>query len=1499
MLSIYIGTILLLNIPYIQQRMSVLVADELSEVLQAKLTIGRIDIGLLNRIIVDDLMLEDRSGGDMLKVARLSAKFDILPLFEGKISIGTVQLFGFDINLHKPTPLDEPNFRFVLDAFAPKDTLRRKSPLDLRINSILIRRGRLSYDVLSERHTPGQFNSGHIALRNIIANISLKALRNDSINVAVKRMSMQEEHSGFTLERLNFKLVGNTRGLRVEDFAIGLPHSTLRMDTIRVQCDSLERLKDRAGDVHVSFRMLPSNVVLSDVSAFVPAFAGFDDAIRMEMEAGGTLDQLDCSRIVLYSQDRHFRLNGNISLQELSRPSDIYLYGNLSNLYADEEGIAFFVRNLGPKESDVPLPLARLGSVSFQGQVSGYFTDLVMYGRIRTGLGDVDTDLKLSSDREQGLFSYSGMITTSNFGLGKMLGNDKLGNVTLNVDVDGGLRKGKAPSIICKGLVKALDYSGYTYHNISLDGEYGQDGFNGKVALDDANGSFTLNGVVNTTGQTPTFNFLASIERFRPHDLNLTSKYEDAEFSVKVKADFTGGTIDEMNGEINIDSLLYVASGQRHFLNNIKVVASRDAEAHQRLVLTSEFVEGTIEGHYLYRTLPAGILNIARRYVPTLVPLLGKEKQTDNDFRFNIHIYNTELLSDMFKLPLTVYTHSTLAGAFHDKAGKMRIEGYFPRLRYEEKFIESAMVLCETSGDKLHALARLTNRKGGGAINVSVEAYAHDDQVQTALNWGNNGAVTYSGRLAAMAQFIRQEAIPDSIATHKQKRAHRRKHTLPPLKTVVDIAHTDVIVNDTLWEIHPSQVVIDSGKVHIDNFYFSHDDRHLRIHGTLSKLPEDTVHVDLQDINIGYVFDIADLGVNFKGEATGPAYAYGVLGGNPVMATDLHIRGFGLNDGLLGDADIRGEWHHQVKGIYLDARIREKDIARTHVQGYIYPIKPNGSLDLHIDADNTNLRFIHYFMQNITSDFSGRAKGKIHFYGRFKALAMEGKVAGDASMKVDVLNTTYNIKDSIFIAPDGLTFRNNRIYDSQGHEGRVSGYLRYQHFKHLEYRFNFNVNNMLVMNTKESPDFPFYGTVYATGSATIAGNEHDGVNIDVGMTTNRNSSFTYIKDQVTSAVSNQFIRFVDKTPRRAIRDTLLLSAYERDRQELETAQEASADIHLNLAIEATSDATMRIIMDPAAGDYISGRGSGNIRTEFYNKGDVKMFGNYRIDQGIYKFSLQEVIRKDFTIDEGSTISFNGAPLDATLNIDARYTVNSVSLNDLMPNAGMLGLDQTNIKVDCLMNLSGQLTSPEIKMDLEFPNERDEVQTIVRSYITTDEEMSMQILYLLGIGKFYASESAGGTQNSDVMSSVLSSTLSGQLSNALSNIIDNNNWNVGTNLSTGERGWTDVEFEGMLSGQLLNNRLLINGNFGYRDNPLSNTNFVGDFEAEWLVNRSGTIRLKAYNETNDRYYTRTNLTTQGIGIIFKKDFNRWSELLFWNRWKLRRLKQRLEAKESDK
>ena len=1456
--------------------MSVFVAEELSDLLNTRVTIGRINIGLLNRIIIDDVLLDDQDEQEMLKVTRLSAKFDIMPFFKGKISISSVQLFGFNINLQKKTPDSPPNFKFVLDAFASNDTVKKNNSLDLRINSILIRRGRMAYHVLSEEETPGKFNAKHIHLQNIIANISLKALSKDSINLGIKRLSLDEKVSGFSLKKMSLKLVANSRQTSIDNFAIELPETSLKLDTIHLIYDSLKAFDRFTEQVRFSFRTLPSQITLKDISPFLPALSHFKEPISLDMEVKGTVNQLTCSHLEITADNRQFRLKGDVALQDLSHPQDAYVFGTLSELTATTRGVGFLVRNLSHDYNGVPPVLERLGNVSFRGEVSGYFTDIVTYGQLHTDLGGVNMDLKLSSDKSKGLFAYSGAVKTTDYKLGKLLANEQLGEITFNLDVHGRHVTDRLPVVELKGLIASVDYSRYRYENITLDGEYKQGGFNGKVALDDPNGSIYLNGDVNVSSRIPTFNFQAIINKLRPHDLNLTSKYPDTEFSLKLRANFTGGSVDEMIGEINVDSLEFMSPEKQYFMNNMNIRASKQNNENQ-LRLTSEFLTASVEGKFQYHTLPASILNIMRKYVPSLILPPKKPIETHNNFQFDIHIYNTDILSTIFDIPLTVYTHSTLKGYFNDPLQRLRVEGYFPRLQYKNNFIESGMILCENPSDHIRARVRLTNLKKKGAVNLSLDAQAKDDNISTTLNWGNSAAVTYSGQLAAVAKFLRTEGEK------------------PLLKAMVEVKPTDIILNDTLWQIHPSQVVVDSGKVDVNNFYFSHQDRYVRINGRLSDNPQDSVKVDLKDINMGYVFDIASISddVNFEGDATGTAYASGVFK-KPVMNTRLFIKNFSLNQGRLGDLNIYGEWDNENRGIRLDASIKDISTTPSRVTGIIHPLKPESGLDLNIEANELNLKFLEHYMKSIANDIKGRGTGKVHFYGKFKGLNLDGAVMTDASMNFDILNTHFAVKDTIHLAPTGLTFNNIHISDMEGHSGRMNGYLHFQHFKNLNYRFEIQANNMLVMNTKESTDMPFYGTVYGTGNALLTGNAIQGLDVNVAMTTNRNSIFTYINGSVASATSNQFIKFVDKTPRRTIQDSIqIISYYEQLQQKRQEAEEEQkTDIRLNILVDATPDATMKIIMDPVAGDYISGKGTGNIRTEFYNKGDVKMFGSYQINQGVYKFSLQEVIRKDFVIKNGSTITFNGAPLDANLDIQASYTVNSASLNDLIPEESSSIIQQPNVKVNCIMNLSGILVRPTIKLGIELPNERDEVQTLVRNYISTEEQMNMQILYLLGIGKFYT-EDARNNQNSNVMSSVLSSTLSGQLNNALSQVFETNNWNIGTNLSTGDKGWTDMEVEGILSGQLLNNRLLINGNFGYRDNPMANTNFVGDFEAEWLINRSGDIRLKAYNETNDRYYTKTNLTTQGVGIMYKKDFNKWSDLFFWNKWKLRNKRKQEE------
>ena len=178
-----------------------------------------------------------------------------------------------------------------------------------------------------------------------------------------------------------------------------------------------------------------------------------------------------------------------MSLQDLSRPQDAYVYGTLSELSANTRGVGLLVRNLSHNYNGVPPLLERLGNVSFQGEISGYFTDLVTYGQLQTSLGSVKTDLKLSSDKAKGMFAYSGAVKTEDFQLGKLLDNEKLEEITFNLDVHGRHITGQLPAVELKGLIASVDYSRYRYENITLDGEYKQGGFNGKVALDDPNGN--------------------------------------------------------------------------------------------------------------------------------------------------------------------------------------------------------------------------------------------------------------------------------------------------------------------------------------------------------------------------------------------------------------------------------------------------------------------------------------------------------------------------------------------------------------------------------------------------------------------------------------------------------------------------------------------------------------------------------------------------------------------------------------------------------------------------------------------------------------------------------------------------------------------------------------------------------------------------------------------------------------------------------------------------
>lgn len=326
---------------------------------------------------------------------------------------------------------------------------------------------------------------------------------------------------------------------------------------------------------------------------------------------------------------------------------------------------------------------------------------------------------------------------------------------------------------------------------------------------------------------------------------------------------------------------------------------------------------------------------------------------------------------------------------------------------------------------------------------------------------------------------------------------------------------------------------------------------------------------------------------------------------------------------------------------------------------------------------------------------------------------------------------------------------------------------------------------------------------------------------------------------------------------------------------------STTNIRLDFTIDMNPEARLYVIMDGKTGDKIELGGTGTLTAKYYNKGDFTLNGRFTVADGNYKMSIQDLIRKEFVFTPGGSINFTGSPFSSDLNLRAVYTVPSVSLSDL--NIGT-GLSESSIPVNCVLNFGGTAGQPEITFDLEMPRVSDDISRMVRSLISSEEDMNMQVLYLLGVGRFYTYDfgsteaAANQSQSSVAMKSFLSNTLSSQLNNIISNAMGTSNWTFGANLSTGSIGWSDMEVEGLLSGRLLNNRLIFNGNFGYHDrSAYSGTNFVGDFDLNYLITPGGGVSVKVYSETNDRYFSKSSLTTQGAGIRLKRDFTNLKDL----------------------
>ena len=477
-------------------------------------------------------------------------------------------------------------------------------------------------------------------------------------------------------------------------------------------------------------------------------------------------------------------------------------------------------------------------------------------------------------------------------------------------------------------------------------------------------------------------------------------------------------------------------------------------------------------------------------------------------------------------------------------------------------------------------------------------------------------------------------------------------------------------------------------------------------------------------------------------------------------------------------------------------------------------------------------------------------------------------------MHVKSLGTDYTLRDQLVeLVPNDILFPSDTIVDKYGHIGVVTGALHHQYLSRLTYDIAVQPQNMLCYDFSTYGNEIFFGKAFCTGKCDIIGRPGN-ITFNINAKVEKGSFVEYNASNPDAITGQQFIKWNDRTISKINTQWSAVN---------DGWDDYPSDIRMNITATVDPQSTLRVLMDSRSHDLITLHGSGDLRATYYNKGKFQLFGNYAVSSGTYKMTIQNLIQKNFQFQDGSHIVFGGEPYEAALTLKAKYPINGVPLSDLQIGNSF---KNNNVHVDCLMDITGTPEQPVVDFDLDIPTINADAKAMINSLLNSEQEKKQQVLYLLAIGRFYSQQSTANNQQSALnsqaslaMQSFLSGTISQQINNALQSIINsqqsavNQQWTLGANISPGDEGLYNAEYEGLLSGSLFNNRLLVNGQFGYRDNPNSSSNFIGDFDVRYLLLPNGNIAVRVYNQTNDRYFTRSSLNTQGLGMIFKYDFQR--------------------------
>jgi hypothetical protein len=1420
------------------------VSAYLSKELHTRVYVEKVRLKFFNSAELKNLFIGDRHNDTLVYAGELTVNFNDISTKNNIIDIHKLNLTngGFYLREYKGEP--GSNLSFLIDYFSSTDkTDTSSSKLKITVENLRLENAHFKYEVEDDTIQEHGMDYEHMDVRNIFGDINDIHFINDSVFGDIRNLSAHER-SGFVLSDFDGDAKLSSDEMRIRKLHIKTPYSEINTD-LTFNYDSFPDWTDFIEKMRWNSNFVNSTISFSDIAYFASDYLwGMRSSLTLTGDCKGTVSRFRCKNVTLaYGNQTLFK--GNVGLTGLPDIEETYfdiLAEQITTSKKDIETIPLYPFD-SAAHVKLPANMGYLGKVNFKGKFSGFYNDFVAYGNVNTALGYLSSDINLKFNPSRKKEFYKGHLSAKDFDIGTLTDVPHLGKISLSADVDGsGLRLDNMETQM-KGAISLLEYKGYPYHNITVNGQVSKKLFDGKLVVDEPNVALSFNGQVDYQDEIPYFDFTADISHLRLDKLNLIKLPGEADISSSLAINFSGNKPDNLEGEVQINNFNYKADKVLYHINNISLASDLET-TYRGIHIRSDFIDGDLKGQFQFNTLGNALVQIVPDYFPALMPDF-KKMVSNQDFVFDIHLKNTSLITEIFLPSWRIDPSTVITGTFNSILNNFDCNVESDEIKYKNFRLQNESLKIDASVDvfSVRSVAdRLYYADSNYIEDPVLLASAKQNEADFILQFADSSI--YDNKAYFNGNFTAQSQTTFDLKFHK----------------------AEITLDNKVWTLDPGNALhIDSNATVFKDLTFDNADASVGLEGIISKKETDTLYFSANN------FHLDDLNAIFR--KYGNLTTGGVLNGSasisnlyntPLLLADLNIRSFAVNGDTLGNAVIMSGYDTRKQAIHLSVNVMKNDLKTIYIDGDYFTARDNNNLDFEIKLVNFYMAPYERYVSDVVSDVRGKLSSDLKLTGTFSKPRVNGTIdLSKSSCKVNYLNTVYSVNDKVYVKENAFEFKNLVIKDARGNTGRANGKILHNYFTDFRFDVRLDVTNFEGLHTTVSQNDLYYGSAFVTGYTYFLG-PLESMKLDMQLKTEKG---TEIFIPLTSSVEvsrSSYITFINKT------DTS---------QVIERTQVNPSGITLDMRFEVTNDALVEIIFDEKIGDKIRGVGTGNLNLTLDEAGNFNIFGSYFITKGDYLFTLQNIINKKFTIDNG-TIFWNGNPYNADINLTAFYKGGTSTLYKVMPEDSSL---KRRLNYEVVLFLTNKLMNPTINYEINVLGLDAATAGIVYSRVNSEAELSRQVFGLMLLNQFIPREN--GTQQVEGISAAegAGSSAAELLSNQVSNWLSQNKYDVGlgVNYRPGDT-YNKEEIEVMFSKTLFNDRLSIEGNVGVASDQ-STRNIVGDFNAEYSLTQDSRVKLKAFNRSNvNNVLDYASPYTQGVGILYHEQFDKWGDL--WKRRK---------------